>query len=97
MRASSTVNSAPAKDPLHHLLELFDLASVDQPALQKMRSDVAGLEELRTIWLPREASDWPMSRKALPAVFRACLLVVDRLRPDLSIENALALSPVPTS
>jgi len=59
------------KEPLHHLLELFDAMARDLPRIRKARSSVKRLEELRTTWVARGVNDWPVSRKELPVSSKA--------------------------
>jgi len=70
------------KDRLHHLLELFDAAAVKLPAIRKERTAVEKLEKLRTVWLPRTVSEWPLDRVGLGMALRSSLEVVNCLAGD---------------
>lgn len=75
---------AGPKDPLHHLLELFDAATRGKPLIRRSRQSVEQLELIRTAWLPRMMSDWPVTQAQLPQVIRACRETIESLRGDLT-------------
>ena len=72
----------PARDPLHHLMELFDAVAAEVPDLQKHRESFRVLEELRTTWVSVGLNRWPVDREQLPAIFAAVMEVIQHLGPE---------------
>lgn len=52
------------KDPLHHLMELFDAFSSEIVELSARRASVAEIEYLRTTYVGYSVSQWPLARQA---------------------------------
>lgn len=69
----------PARDPLRHLMELFDAVAEGDPEMRSYREAVQTLERLRTTWVPYGVERWPIGRADLRRLFGACLDLLHRL------------------
>lgn len=79
--ALAMLHAAEPRDPLHHLLELFDAATGAMPAIQDARATVEQIELLRTTWLTRPTGEWPMKRAGLEQLTSAATALVGHLLP----------------
>jgi len=70
---------AEPRDPLHHLLELFDPVAEDTPAIRNARGTVERIELLRTMWLRRPISEWPKERPDLEQLMSASTMLIVRI------------------
>lgn len=77
----------PARDPLHHLLELFDAVTEKKPELKTHREAVKTLEVLRTTWITQSINRWPIEKKDLVGTVHGCNEIIGQLQPNPEVRS----------
>ena len=71
------------------LTKLFDAVVSENPELPQVRASVEEIDRLRTTWITRGVTRWPVSLKNLPGMFVDCLRVIQRLEPAAEAVGAI--------
>ncbi len=67
---------------LGQLTRLFDAVAAEMPELPQVRASVEQIDRLRTGWIIRGPTRWPVDVGELPGIFENCVRVIKRLEPD---------------
>lgn len=70
------------------LTKLFDAVILERPEIADAREAVEGIDRLRTVWITRAFTQWPVDAKNLPTVFLDAIWVVGKLAPDAESQGA---------
>jgi hypothetical protein len=65
------------------LTKLFEAVLAEHPEIADARSAVEEIDRLRTTWITRAVTSWPVDLKGLPRSFLECLRVIDNLEPHI--------------
>jgi hypothetical protein len=67
---------------LGQLTRLFDAVVEEHPELPQVRASVETVDRLRTTWIARGVTRWPVGlKKELPGVFLDCVRIIGALEP----------------
>ncbi len=64
---------------LGQLTRLFDAVAAEMPELPQVRASVEQIDRLRTQWITRGPTLWPVELRQLPSIFDDCLRIIGRL------------------
>ena len=73
---------------LGQLTRLFDAVVGEHAELPQVRASVEEIDRLRTTWITRGVTRWPVALKTLSEVFLDCLRVAARLESAMRVEIA---------